>query len=257
MKLQAIIPVMNHWKVTATCLASLFKSEIPFKYEVFIYDNHSTDLTTSFIKQVQKEGYNVTLITNCKENLGFVGAVNKVLPLLNSEYVLLLNNDVTFNKLCIRNLVETLEKHPEIGILGGMQHDLNWNQLNPIKYFIRGEKATIDNHILMTDYIATPETEKDVIYCDDVHMACAVTPTSILKKFGMDSDYGLGGYDQENYCLQVLEAGYKVGICPKAKYIHTPATTSSDNFIYMQELLNKNRIIFWNRWGQKLRQNLI
>ena len=256
MKLQILIPCWNHWEATAKCLASIFNSKINFDFKVLVYNNNSTDLTAKFLTHVAHENYPIVAVHNMKENLGFVEAVNALLPLVDSDYVLLMNNDVILDKDCIKNLVETIQKNSDFGILGGMQYDINWMQQHPVKNFVRGSTATIDHHIMMSD-VSPNNMDSDYILCDDVHMACAVTPTSILKKFKLDPIYGLGNYDQEQYCLDVKQAGYKVAICPKAKYIHFGAITSSDMFITMQDLLNKNRKIFWKRWGEKLRQNLI
>ena len=249
------IPCHNHYITTAKCLATIFKSDLTdIDYQVVIIDDASDDFTPNIIKAMIKEGRRVQLITN-KVNMGYVDSVNKVLRNLNSEYVLFLNNDVLLEPTCIRNLLAEMLKRPEYGIIGGAQYDHLWRELSPLKYYVRGEEATLWNHILVKNL---PTNPKDIIDVDITHFACSISSKEVVNKVGIIEEiWRPGTYEQESWSLKVKEAGYKIGISTISKYIHNHSTSTSDNAQFWTNVLNQNRETFWKMWGEKLRQNLI
>jgi len=251
-----IVPVHNHWKTTAVCIASILKSNIPYPYKIHVIDDVSTDYTPSFLLHLKKEGHPIKIYTN-EENIGYVGSTNKVLENLSSPYIFFMNNDIFVDKQCILTLLGVFDGLKDIGVLGGCQCDQQWNPVAPLKFFLRGENATIRDHIAVSQI---PENlkEADVIYCDDVHFACALTSKKVVDKVGLlDNAFAPGNYDQEDYCLRVKEASYQVGVCPRAKFIHYGSVSVSDNLAYYSKILDRNRQIFFDKWGEKLRQNLV
>lgn len=256
MSVTMAVPVHNHWQVTAKCLISIFKSEIPYDYKVVVIDDASTDATQKLLDVVKKERKNLRVITHTK-NLGYVLSVNEVLKTFDTEYILFMNNDVLLKKDCVAELVKNFEKHPDVGILGGTQHDSNWNQMAPLIFFLRGEKAIQRDHVVSTN-IPKDLMGSDTVYCDGVHSPCALTSKQVVEKVGFwDEDFSPGNYEQEDYCLRIKEAHYQVAICPKAKFIHFLATSVSDNLPYWSHILDINREKFLKKWGEKLRNNLV
>ena len=90
-----VIPVFNqvHW--TKRCLKSLLDHSAVAR-EIVIVDNHSTDETPAFLREMQSEfekrGWKFTVITNL-ENRGFGRACNQGILSTQGEYVAVLNND--------------------------------------------------------------------------------------------------------------------------------------------------------------------
>ncbi len=256
--LTIIFPVHNHWKTTANCLISILKGNISDSKEekIIVIDDASTDETPALLTTVKKEYPNLEIITN-ETNVGYVPSVNKALRIVKTKYILLMNNDVFLSNGCIPTLVETFEKFPLMGMLGGLQLDKNQNELSPLKFFKRGSEATIRDHIMVSN---VPENLKEasIIFVDDVHFACALTSTTVVNKVGLlDEDFGKGNYDQEDMSLRIREAGYQVAICPKAKFIHLVSVSVADDMPYFSKLLDRNREIFFKKWGEKLRNKLI
>jgi len=71
-ELSIIIPLFNNWKLTAKCIASLFKSDYPKeKYEIIIVNNASTDKTHTFISYLVEQGEPINYI-KLDENLNFL-----------------------------------------------------------------------------------------------------------------------------------------------------------------------------------------
>ena len=83
----AIIPVHNRWDLTARLLDDLHSQSFPLK-EILIVDNASTDGTA---QKATALGARVIAMT---ENTGFAHAVNFGIQATETEFVLIVNNDV-------------------------------------------------------------------------------------------------------------------------------------------------------------------
>ncbi len=257
MSISLIVPVYNHWQVTAKCLISILKSDIPIKYEIIVIDDASTDATQQLIRTVIKENHPVTLITNM-ENKGYILSTNEALKIIDSKYILFMNNDVYLDKTCIKELLRVYETYPDVGVLGGTQYADGWKETDSaLKFFTRGDKATIRDHMI-TSKIPDNLKNSDIVYCDDVHFACALTTKAVVDKVGLlDEEFLLGCYDQEDFCLRVKELQMQIAVCPKAKFIHYLSVSTRDKFYEYQRALDANRITFFKKWGEKLRNNQI
>jgi len=78
-----------------------------------------------------------------------------------------------------------------------------------------------------------------------------LTRRTLYKKVGgFDEIYGMGTYEDMDYCLKVREAGYNILVNPQASGVHyTGATAEYYNMPYP---LNDNRVTFLARWKSKL-----
>lgn len=237
-------------------MASIFKSDIPGSYKIIVVNDCSTDITAKFLTHlIKKEGRPIEIIEN-KNNLGYVHSTNRALKEVKSEFILLLNNDIILDKDCIKNLLKAYQK--DFGILGATQYDYKWRELSPLKYFKRGEEATTRDHIVVKNLPKDLNKEVNIIYTDDVHLGCALLNKNVLDKVGLlDEQFAPGNYEQEDWCLRMKEAGFLVGICPMAKYIHLVGISALDKAIKYTNALNRNRKLFHRKWGEKLRKNEI
>jgi GT2 family glycosyltransferase len=80
-------------------------------YEVFIFDNASTD---GSVKMVESEFSQFHIIASQK-NIGFAKAYNEVIPLATGEYILLINPDIICSKKTLEHAVEFMDTHEDSG----------------------------------------------------------------------------------------------------------------------------------------------
>ncbi|MCX6780281.1 MAG: glycosyltransferase family 2 protein [Candidatus Magasanikbacteria bacterium] len=82
---------------------------------LYIVDNDSEDNTVELIKK-ELENFDVPhkLVINSK-NEGFAGGHNQVYRDTNSEYFLLLNQDMYLQPDCLQNMIDFLDTHTEVG----------------------------------------------------------------------------------------------------------------------------------------------
>lgn len=112
MKLSIIIISFNTKKLTLECLESIKKTANFQNLEIIVVDNASTDGSSMAIKSNFSR---IKLIQNTS-NIGFSKANNQAINQAQGEYILLLNSDTLVQPQAIRNLIEFLDAHPQVGI---------------------------------------------------------------------------------------------------------------------------------------------
>ncbi|GFP19357.1 rhamnosyltransferase [Candidatus Hakubella thermalkaliphila] len=96
------------------CLSSLLNMEYDKDFfNVILVDNGSIDGSVDFVKEYFPW---VKLIAN-KENLGFAGGMNAGLKHATGKYVLIMNLDTEVHPSFLKEMVETADSDPTIGIV--------------------------------------------------------------------------------------------------------------------------------------------
>lgn len=85
-----------------------------WKMEIIVVDNASEDGSSEMVK---KEFSEVRLIQN-KENLGFTKGNNVGIKQAKGDYIMLLNSDTIIKEGAMKKLVDFLDSHPEVDIVG-------------------------------------------------------------------------------------------------------------------------------------------
>lgn len=258
-----IIPVFNAWKYTASCLASILKSDYPKEnYEILVVDNASTDGTETLLSYLQEQGEPIKILRN-KENVGYLLGANQGWKVVETQFALHLNNDVILDKNCISQMFQTFDLDPKIGIVGAIRTLAGTSIYPPKITFFRGEKYKMwedSNRVrdLAETTLSTPDLNVPFIETDIVPFACALVKKEVWEKIGyFDEEFAPTMYDQENFTLTAKEAGFKTVMATGAKYIHIGAVTTSFNLEYYNNICIRNKVLFHKKWGDKLRRNEI
>ncbi|HEX9664580.1 MAG TPA: glycosyltransferase family 2 protein [Patescibacteria group bacterium] len=126
-KVSVNLVTWNGLKYLADCLESIYQQTFQ-DFSLIVIDNGSTDGTVEFIKTKYPQA---AVIQNFK-NLGFARAHNQAIEYSNTDYVLLINQDIILNSDYLEQLIKTVETDSKIGSLGGKllkiktsQDDLN------------------------------------------------------------------------------------------------------------------------------------
>ncbi len=105
--LTIVVPTYNGTDLLRECLVSL-DSQTFTDFEVLIVDDGSEEDVESFAASEFPDARVVRL----SENMGFASAVNAGLRELRTDYVMLLNNDMTLEAECIGKLMRAVEEGP-------------------------------------------------------------------------------------------------------------------------------------------------
>ncbi len=113
MDLSIIIVNWNSGRFLEKCLGSVYKNNKGLSFEIFVIDNFSSDNSLACLKKFS----NVKLIKN-RINLGFAKANNQGIKKARGRYVLLLNPDTIVLKGSLKGMINFLDKHKAVGVLG-------------------------------------------------------------------------------------------------------------------------------------------
>ena len=114
MNLSVVIVTWNTKDIVQECLESLKEQAQRSDTEIIVVDNASSDHTPELI---QKHCPWVKLVQN-DTNLGFAGGNNIGVRLSKGKYIALVNSDVVVPKDCLEKMIQYMEQHPDIGMLG-------------------------------------------------------------------------------------------------------------------------------------------
>jgi GT2 family glycosyltransferase len=102
MKVTAVIPHWNRRDLLATLLDNLKQQTQPFD-QILVADNGSEDDSAEFAERAG------AWVLRLGRNLGFAAAVNRGIQAAGSEWIAILNNDVTLRKDWLANLLKEAE----------------------------------------------------------------------------------------------------------------------------------------------------
>jgi GT2 family glycosyltransferase len=221
-----IIPVYNRLDLTKKCLESIC-ANTDSQFHLILIDNNSDLETRSYLEEFASKHQNSVLVRN-EENTGWVKAVNQGMGLSKSPYLLLMNNDTAVRTDgWLLKLINVAEISPDIGLV------------NP--HFQAKVEFFPDRPFIETDF------------CRGY---CMLIKRSVADRIGLlDEAYGLGYYDDDDYSVRAIRAGFR---CVRANDVfveHVGDSTFSD--ILKDEkrraLHEANKQLFYSKWGKRLR----
>ncbi len=119
--LSIVIVNYNSKSVLFNCLSSIKNYCVILNPEVLIVDNASTET----IKELDSSFPQFTFIYN-EKNIGFAAANNIGIKKAKGKYILLLNPDTIVNENSFQPMIQYLEKHHDVGIVGCKIFNAEW-----------------------------------------------------------------------------------------------------------------------------------
>lgn len=243
-KVSLIILTYNNIDLTINCLDSIEKNTEYDNYEVIIVDNLSNDGTQEYLMNRFAGNDKYTIILNDK-NFGFAGGNNIGLEHANGDILVVLNNDTYVGPFWLGNLVKALKRNPKLGLVGPVTNNIgNESKIN-ISY-----KDWSDLHIKSLKYIATHPNELYPMDC--LAFFCVAIRKSVYSQVGPISlDYGLGFFEDDDYCKRVKEAGWAMAAVEDS-FVHHHLSASFNKLKNnkKEELMRNNKAIFEKKWGK-------
>ncbi len=114
-----IIPTYEGYELVSKCVLSLKKFEPDFNnYEIIVVQDGGTTVIAEQIKKFC-DNNNVKFFFKDR-NEGFAKTVNYGIDRSSGEFVVLVNNDITFTSPVIKNFLTAFSIHPKIGVVGAL-----------------------------------------------------------------------------------------------------------------------------------------
>ncbi len=235
-----IIPVFNKCELTAQCLHALFQSPTRVPFEVIVVDNASSDRTP---QQLAEFGARIRVIRR-KTNGGFAVACNEGAAAAIGEHVLLLNNDTIPLPGWLEPLVNELQTHPEVAVVGSKLLFQNGLVQHAGVAFTRDSRNPFHPHLLLRADDLRVNARREL---QAVTGACMLVRKSWFGRCGRLNESYLNGYEDLEFCLQVRKQGGTIVYQPKSALIHLESQTPGRKLYD-----NQNRALFFQRWSESL-----
>ena len=179
--------------------------------ELIVVDNASRDGSAALLRERHAD---VRLLAN-DANLGFARAANRGLREARGRYVLFLNPDAIVSDQAIAAALATLERRPEVGLVGVAQRDGQGHVLPTVEPFFSLAALRHPSH----RRVSAPEGPGPVAI-DWCHGAFLLgRRDELLALGGYDERYFLYAEDMD-LCFRVHESGKSVVYLPQVSILH-------------------------------------
>lgn len=234
-----VVPCWNGLEYTKSCLRSVL-DRTDGDFELIVVDNGSEDGTPAFVRSLRDS--RVTLIRN-ETNLGFAKAVNQGLRRARGRYAVWLNNDAVVTGGWAGRLVAGLERAPWIGAIGPYTNETSGPQRLAAATY--GEVSRL--HAFAAAWAMRHEGR--LAWAHRLIGFCLAHRRSVLDEIGyLDERFGLGTYEDFDFCLRLRQAGYELFIAEDA-FIHHHGHKSFDgNRVGFNDQVRRNREVFIDKW---------
>jgi len=222
-----VIPVVDQMLLTKQCVESIFAcTDSP--YRLILVDNGSADKTRVYLESLKDTSNTVTILKN-DYNKGWIKGVNQGIGASLSDYVCVMNNDtIVRTQGWLSKMIALAEAEPTVGLI------------NP-RFDLKDEGSSLGEPFMEVDF------------CRGY---CILIKRDVIKKIGLfDEAYGVGYYDDDDYSVRAIQAGFRCVQVREVFVEHLKDTTFSSLFgkRWMRNLHEKNKLLFYSKWGRRLR----
>lgn len=242
-RVSVIVLTYNNLDMTRACLESVEQHSDYANMEVIVVDNASSDDTPAFLREWERGGSSRKIILN-QDNLGFAAGNNVGLAAADGAYLVLLNNDTYVTPGWVATLLGHLRRSPTLGLLGPVTNNI-------------GNEARIDIAYSSMEEMcqrAAAYTRGHVGQQVPMRTAaffCVMMRRAVYEKVGpLDEAFGIGFFEDDDYCRRVEQAGWSVA-CAEDVFVHHHLSASFNKLKQekRQALFETNKAIYEAKWG--------
>ena len=219
-RVSVIVVTYRSTEELPSCAESVLRQRVPL--ELFIVDNASPDATPAMVSAYGEKYQNVYPILN-SENIGLAAGNNRPLGRCRGDYVLILNPDTILREDALGKMVQYLDDHPDVGVLGpknvyadGRAHvsyHHAWGFFHVLFWRVFPYSIIRPFYDRFTSY-----QPQDVMF---VSGACLLIRREIFERIGgYDEQYFLTIEDVADLCIRAKKTGYRVVFSPDAEVLH-------------------------------------
>ena len=242
-KVSVIVLCYNNLALTRACIESVQRHSYWPGLELVVVDNASTDGTRDFLVETARKHPGVRLVLN-DDNLGFAAGNNAGLDAATGDVLILLNNDTQVSPGWIHGLVRHLQRDPALGMVGPVTNNI-------------GNEARIDvGYSDLADMPAWAARRMAGLIgqrydCPTLAFFCVALKRQLYKQVGgLDPIYGIGFFEDDDYCNRARAAGWLLTIADDV-FVHHQLSASFDQMHSdkRQALFARNKALYENKWG--------
>ncbi|MEM2117369.1 MAG: glycosyltransferase [Thermoplasmata archaeon] len=230
-----IIPVYKSLNYTVDCIESVLRYT-DYPYRLLIIDDGNEFYVAQKLNQYENKYGHIKVFRN-EENIGYVKSINRGLRESTGKYVILLNSDTFVTPGWLSRMIKCAESDPKIAIV------------NPITNMAANLSVQIPPglNIFTMDKVISQISKKNYPCIITAVGFCLLIKKNIVDQCGgFDEVYGKGYCEESDFCMRVMENGYRV-VAADDVFVYHKGCASFEN---SQERYLTNRKIFDCRWEE-------
>jgi GT2 family glycosyltransferase len=237
-----VIVAYGGWPLLSSCLTSICEHTEPM-YEVVLVDNASPDETPG---RLHSDVAGAHVIYN-DENVGFGPGSNTGAAAARAPLLCFLNGDALPQPGWLPPLIATLDADAEVGAVVPLllNEDGTVQEAGSVVDSEGWALALCGGH---------PSKSLEHGFGRDVDFGSAACLLISKKTFervgGFDPAYELGYYEDVDLCFKLAELGLRTRFEPRSHVVHVRFGSSTPSAARAR--VQKNRIVFVNRWHERL-----
>lgn len=211
------------------------------EYEVIIVDNGSRSETVDWLKTLADQP-DVRVIFN-PTNRGYAGGNNQAIAAARGEYIVLLNNDVIVTDGWLDGLLHAFDRIPALGVSAPRSNKIAGDQIVV--------DASYDGIEAMHRFAAgRSERYRDQGYITDraIGLCLCIDRRLIEEIGGIDERFGIGNFEDDDFCMRVRASGYRIFVCNDVFIHHFGSQTFAANKVDWTATMRENWTKFAAKW---------
>ncbi|MGB2706244.1 MAG: glycosyltransferase family 2 protein [Candidatus Omnitrophota bacterium] len=238
MKCDIILPICDQYEFTKKCIESILKNtDSPFR--LIVINNGKNPGTKKLLDELERDrSVETTIVTN-NRNIGWVKALNKGIELSRAPYMCFQNDDTVVTRGWLRKMINILQSRPNFGMINP-----TWEG-RPAGASIDGFNAALERR-----------GKGRFIETDWCRGFSAVIKRAVIEKIGkVDEIYGLAYFDDVDYSVRAIETGF-LALKALDTYVYHHRNVTFFEVLKGEkwnELHEKNKLIYYKRWGKPLK----
>lgn len=229
-QVSVVVVSYNTREMTLECLRTLSDDMKEMPWELWVVDNASTDGSAEAVREAFPEAH---VIAN-EHNVGFGAANNQAIRQARGNYLLLLNSDAFVQPGTVRQLVDYLDSHPDVAVVGPRLMNADGTLQQSCYRFPSPMRAVFEhllltaafpNHPLVGDYRSWPHDE--VREVDFAIGACLLVRAEALQEVGLFDERFFMYAEETDLCYRLRRVGWKVVFVPESQVTHLGGVSGS------------------------------
>lgn len=234
-----VIPTFNQLRYTQLCLESI-RQHTRLPYELIVVDNGSKDGTVEYLRAAP----NLVLIEN-PQNRGFASACNQGIRIARGEYILLLNNDVVVTDGWLKRMLRGFPRDPSTGLVGPRANNISGRQKVPAVSYKDLEGLQAFARKFARDHAG------EAHFVPRLVGFCLLIKREVIQKIGtLDERFGMGCFEDDDFCLRARMAGYRLMMADDVFIHHFGSATFRGEEIDLERVIERSQDLFFEKWHE-------